>query len=162
MSSSQLGHLPSRIHSVAEFLELSAGIERIEARTLRLKTQAFALLVRDLFARFEDAEELNILGDGTESQVFAAFEIPERDAGDAPPGFASPSAPLRSQGHSEHDEDLSEMTATALRIGLPSEAFCFFEEQSPYTRADHEEQLREAYEQAVQAEGSSAWESFWS
>lgn len=160
MSSSQLGHLPSRVHSVAEFMELADGIERIEARTLRLKVQAFALLVRDVFDRLEAAEEINILGDGTESQVFAAFEVPERAEGAA---FGAHDAARQDppQAAPATDDDLSDFTSAGLRIGLPSEAFSFFEEQSPYTRADYEEQLREAYEQAIHAEGSSAWETFW-
>jgi hypothetical protein len=141
MSASPLGHLPARLHSSYEFLDLQASLANIEGRILRLRVQAFVLLIRELFDNLPQLEQLTLLDDGLDATGFASFEADEAE-----------------------EEDLSEATDVALNIHLSPAAFGCFAEQAPFTRHDLERQLRGAYDQALedsQRVGGGAWEPFW-
>lgn len=135
-------HLPGRLTSLSEVLRVEGTIQEINDLIVRLKVQAFVIVIHDLFESLANMEELTVLGDDDNRPLFTAFQTDDED----------------------YDDALREATTQIERLAIPSDCFASFENQQPYMRDNLEEQLAAAYEGALtpsQRQRGGAWASFW-
>ncbi len=140
-----VGHIPARLKSPNDFSRYTSVIEDIENRILRLRVQAFAMVIQEIFDTLPQIMELRISGvseDDSDRNEFESFESP--------------------QGQ-DCEDDLAEASDRAQDLHLAFEAFWPFVETSPFHRSTLEQQLHEAYDRALypaQRTGGGAWDVF--
>lgn len=136
-------HLPGRLTSLSDVLRVEGTLKEIDDLIVRLKVQAFVIVIHDLFESSSGMEELSVLGDDGDRPLFTAFQADDDDS----------------------EEAVREATQQIERLAIPSDCFTSFETQQPFTRDGLEDQLAAAYEGALtpsQRQRGGVWASFWS
>lgn len=134
-------HLPGRLSSLSDVSRVEPVIQEINDLIVRLKVQAFVIIIHDLFLSLDDLKELTVNGDDDSRPRFTGFE-----------------------GAEEFAADLREATDQVDRLDIPSDSFVAFETQQPFMRDCLEEQLAAAYEGALtasQRQRGGVWNTFW-
>ena len=134
-------HLPGRLSSLSDVSRVEPVIQEINDLIVRLKVQAFVIIIHELFLSSSGLKELTVNGDDDSRPRFTGFDGPEE--------FAA---------------DLREATDQVDRLDIPSDSFVAFETQQPFQREFLEEQLAAAYEGALtstQRQRGGVWAPFW-
>lgn len=141
-STAPSAHLPGSLTRMDEVLRLEPTITQVQDLIIRLKVQAFVLIIHELFGTQPELMELAMISDDDGQSVFSSFE-----------------------GDEMFENELRDASEVAERLALPSDAFIAFETQQPFQRETLAAALSSAYDGALsteQKQRGGAWNHFWS